>query len=196
MIEKGMIPPMALVMPSDGLWGDGSGYCPHVGADYERWIVEEVPLAVREVLPSVDETSPCFLAGLSMGGYGALRLGAKFAERWRGISAHSAITDLEQMSLFVEEPLDFYQPQNAAERSVLYWLQKNRDRLPPLRFDCGRDDLLIEPNRQLHTALQESGIAHEYTEFEGTHHWDYWREHLRDTLGFFGEIARATPVSA
>src|SRR5262245_39037121 len=45
LIEAGEIPPLALAMPSDGLWGDGSGYVPHADADYERWIVEEVPAA-------------------------------------------------------------------------------------------------------------------------------------------------------
>ena len=45
LIEAEEIAPVALAMPSDGLWGDGSGYVPHADADYERWIVDEVPAA-------------------------------------------------------------------------------------------------------------------------------------------------------
>ena len=41
LIEAGDIPPLALAMPSDGLWGDGSGYFPHREANFERWIVEK-----------------------------------------------------------------------------------------------------------------------------------------------------------
>src|SRR5687768_5078054 len=54
LISEGAIPPMVLAMPSDGLWGDGSGYVSHVGGtDYERYIVEEVPACVAEVVPAI-----------------------------------------------------------------------------------------------------------------------------------------------
>ena len=46
LVEEGSIAPLILAMPSDGLWGDGSGYLPHSGQDFERWIVAEVPGAV------------------------------------------------------------------------------------------------------------------------------------------------------
>ena len=56
LIDTGTIPPMLLVMPSDGLFQDGSGYLPHKsGIDYERWIAADVPLLVRELYPEVNE---------------------------------------------------------------------------------------------------------------------------------------------
>src|SRR5579872_4096578 len=67
LIDAGEIPPMVLAMPSDGLWGDGSGYLRQPGADYERWIVEDVPLAARGAVPALSEKSPLFINGLSMG---------------------------------------------------------------------------------------------------------------------------------
>src|SRR3712207_4388095 len=42
LIERGEIAPVVLLMPSDGLWGDGTGYLPHPAADYERWVMEDV----------------------------------------------------------------------------------------------------------------------------------------------------------
>src|SRR5436190_18758482 len=79
LVETGQMPPMVLAMPSDGLWGDGSGYIKHHGSgeDYERWIMEDVPEAVRLATGGRTSEGPLFLSGLSMGGYGALRLGAK-----------------------------------------------------------------------------------------------------------------------
>src|SRR5579864_4091332 len=68
LIATGEIPPMVLAMPSDGLWGDGSGYLPHMDGDFERWIVDEVPAAARAAAPAVGEGSPLFINGLSMGG--------------------------------------------------------------------------------------------------------------------------------
>ena len=59
-----------------------------------------------------------------MGGFGALRLGAKYARRFRGVSGHSSITHFSQMSRFVEEPLDAYGPLPAGEQSVLHWIER------------------------------------------------------------------------
>ena len=82
LVDRGAVPPMVLAMPSDGLWGDGSGYVPHADADFERWIVDEVPAAARQQRPELDDTSPLALIGLSMGGFAALRLAARYPQRW------------------------------------------------------------------------------------------------------------------
>ena len=80
MLRDGSMTPMLIAMPSDGLWGDGSGYVPHRDADYERWIVDDLPACLRELFPQLDRDK-FFLAGLSMGGVGALRLGMTSAVR-------------------------------------------------------------------------------------------------------------------
>jgi putative tributyrin esterase len=191
LVSNGAVPPMALAMPSDGLWGDGSGYVRHEKKDFERWIAEEVPLAATAALPCVSMDSKKFIAGLSMGGFGALRIGAKYPERFAGISAHSAITDFEQMKKFVEEDLASYHAPSE-DRAVLATMLRNRDRLPPLRFDCGTNDSLIDENRALHRALEQHGIGHRYEEFHGGHEWPYWQTHVEDTLRFFGALIAKT----
>ncbi|MBW3629164.1 MAG: esterase family protein [Gemmatimonadetes bacterium] len=184
----GEIGPAVLAMPSDGLWGDGSGYVTHAEHDFERWIVEEVPAAAAQVLGRPERWPALFVAGLSMGGFGALRLGAKYPDRFAGISGHSSITDFQQMGQFVSDPLEKYDVP-LEDRSVLETILRTRERLPPLRFDCGAGDQLIEHNRALHTALTSAGIEHRYEEFPGAHEWSYWSDHLADTLRFFHQIA-------
>lgn len=188
MMEAGEIPPMMLVMPSDGLWGDGSAYIPHSQQNFEAWIMEDVLGGVKTFVTPASDVSPVFIAGLSMGGFGALRLGAKYPEHFRGISAHSSVTHLEQMALFFKHPTAqaLIDQRDDSLASVLYWLRTHQDRLPPLRFDCGREDVLLEANRELHEQLVEIGIDHDYEEFAGGHSLDYWETHLRDTLRFFG----------
>jgi S-formylglutathione hydrolase FrmB len=189
LIAERAIPPMVLAMPSDGLWGDGSGYVAHAhGGDFDRYIVDDVPACVSEVVPAVGPDSPRFIAGLSMGGFGALRLGAKYPTQFRGISGHSSITHFSQMSRFVEEPLDAYGPLPESEQSVLHWLDANRGKLPPLRFDCGTSDPLLDDNRALHRELDARGIRHVYEEFPGGHEWPYWERHLADSLRFFASV--------
>ena len=189
--EEGL-PPMMLAMPSDGLWGDGSGYARHVDADYAQWIVDEVPAAAALVEPAVIG-APLFITGLSMGGYGALRLGALHAKKFAALSAHSSATLVDHLLGIVEESRDQYRLDESDPLNVIDCLKAHAQRLPPFRFDCGTEDFLVEPNRELHRQLTEGGIAHEYQEFPGIHDWPYWQEHLADSLRFF---ARHLPRGA
>ena len=123
LIDQNRIKPVVLAMPSDGLWGDGSAYMPHGDQDFEKWIAEDVPRAVLENIPQISQNSKHFISGLSMGGYGALKIGSRYGQFYKGISAHSSITSFDQMKLFVEEDLSNY-------------LQE--DRYPYLKQDCQR----------------------------------------------------------
>lgn len=88
LLDHEAIEPMVIAMPSDGLGRDGSAYLTHPEAeDAEDWIVEEVPLIARFVAPKLHARPRMAIAGLSMGGYGALRLGAKYADRFCAISS-------------------------------------------------------------------------------------------------------------
>ena len=181
--------PFAIAMPSDGLWGSGSAYVPHRTFNAESWIIEDVPDAVAAVFPNVD-TSRLYLAGQSMGGYGALRLGMKYADRICGISAHSAVTRIEQLQEFVPEAMSEFLCSGAENVDLLYWAQQHRAHIPSLRFDCGREDSLLEGNRSLDAALHKAGIPHVYEELEGGHTWEYWRTHLLRTLRIVSELER------
>ncbi|GGF36255.1 esterase [Echinicola rosea] len=187
LIQQNQIAPMGLVMPSDGLWGDGSAYLTHHGKSFDKWIAEEVPLAAIENFECFSPYSPRFIAGLSMGGFGAMNIGARYGERYSGISGHSSITDIDQMALFAEES---WTDRNslAGEGNVFKLMQQYMDTLPPLRFDCGVDDELLSANRLLHRQLEKLGVKHDYQEFSGGHEWSYWNNHLRDTLLFFDTL--------
>jgi enterochelin esterase-like enzyme len=186
LIDTGKIKPMIIAMPSDGLFGDGSGYVPHQTENYEKWIVEEVGEVLKEQIEEVRNDSPLFIAGLSMGGFGALRLGAKYPSIFKAFSGLSSITDFTQIEMFVADFNDL-KTKALEQDTVLEWLVKNREILPPFRFDCGTEDILIAYNRQLRRDLVEYKIPHTYQEFSGGHTWEYWTEHLEDTLLFFND---------
>lgn len=188
MIRTGALPPMIIAMPSDGLWGDGSGYLPHHALDFEKWITEDVPAVLQQHITGAGPGSPLFICGLSMGGFGALRIGVKYSQLFHGISAHSAITSLPQMKLFVEEPLDGYAQPQKVDEDVLATMLHYRQHIPPLRFDCGTEDELLQPNRALHEALTAAGIAHDYAEYAGGHEWPYWQRHVITSLRFFAGL--------
>jgi enterochelin esterase-like enzyme len=194
MVESGELRPMVLAMPSDGLLGHGSGYIPQSNADYETWIVHDVPRAVRQAAVCTSDASPLFIAGLSMGGFGALRLGAKYPDRFRGISGHSSITEFGQLrELFIPDMPDPEGWIGHPEATVLHWMKTHRKQVPPIRFDCGRDDVLLSANRRLHAELTNAKVNHAYEEFAGGHGWDYWSNHLADTLRFAHTVLSMQP---
>ena len=188
MMERGEIPAMIIAMPSDGLWGDGSAYLPHNGYDFEKWIVDDVVSTLQGTIPGVSASSPLFIGGLSMGGFGALRLGAKYGFKFKGIAVHSSITSLEQMKLFVEEEINQYNQKNKSDEDVFETIKKYRGQIPPFRFDCGTGDMLIEYSRELHQLLMSERIDHIYQENSGEHEWPYWEKHIGESLRFFGKL--------
>lgn len=184
MIWAGEIRPMGLAMPSDGLDGRGTGYVNTPERAFEDWIAEDVPGCVAEQFPCF-RGGPLLIGGLSMGGFGALRIGAKHPGRFRAVSGHSSATEFEQIRPFVDAGRNDYSQLEEGDLTVLYWMKRHRGRLPGVRFDCGLDDHLVEHNRALHAALEAENIPHDYREFPGAHTWNYWHEHLADTLRFF-----------
>ena len=195
LIDEGVLPPVALLMPSDGLWGDGSGYVAQDAHDAERWIIDELPAMARETIAGCTEHSPLLLAGLSMGGFGALRLAGKYPQRITAAAALSAVTHAVQLDALIEEGRNGWSTA-PADLDVLAALTGGSCPLPPLRIDCGLDDPYLDHNRELHRSLQRAGISHHYAESAGDHDWDYWSTTLADTLGFFGDVLYATEDAA
>lgn len=189
LINENKIKPMLLIMPSDGLFGDGSGYLPHRSANYEQWIVEDLRDLIYEIQPNLSPDLSLFITGLSMGGYGAMRLGAKYPQVFKSFSGLSSITEFSQLSQFLENNDDSVLKANVSvEDSTLQWILSNSAQLPLFRFDCGKDDILIEANRKLNQELLANNIPHIYEEHEGIHEWSYWQEHIVDTLLFFNKF--------
>ncbi len=187
LVDAGDVPPMVLAMPSDGLGGDGSGYVRHAREDAERWIVDEVPAATVQAVSSCSAASPLCIAGLSMGGFAALRLAGRHPQRWVAAASLSGLTDVEQLDPLIDESREGWAG-DAHDRQVLAALLPAgagpRHDLPALRLECGLDDALLPAQRRLHEALLAAGIRHDYAEHPGGHDWAFWSARLADTLRF------------
>ncbi|WP_017446563.1 alpha/beta hydrolase [Gayadomonas joobiniege] len=178
-----------LAMPSDGGLMDGSAYLPLPQyGDFEKWIVDDVVQATKQTVRQVSESSRWYISGLSMGGYGALRLGAKYADKFSGISAHSSICQLTDLAHFTSTNLSEYKTLFSQEAELEYWFKLHQAQLPPLRFDCGKDDVLYASNVELNNWLTQHEFNYEFTTFDGEHSWDYWHQHVQTTIAFFADI--------
>jgi len=186
-INNGSLKPMVLAMPSDGLWGDGSGYMQHKDQNFEEWVMTDVINAVTQSIQETSSESVLFIAGLSMGGFGALRLGAKYGNRIKAVSGLSSMTDARQLQEFSADDVTGLLNRNEADLAVINTIIRNRNALPKIRFDCGESDPLLEHNRELHRQMLVEKIPHIYQEFPGSHEWSYWEEHIFKTFVFFNE---------
>ena len=197
------IPPMIIVMPDAGVTWYVNDY---LGKNrYED-------MFFRELIPFIDKTyhtrpSKEFrgVAGLSMGGYGALIYSLHHPDMFAACVAFSAAvrTDEEMMALdekeyagkfsFIYGPAGKPQDrltENWRKNSVLD-LVKNmpESQKSMVRFyiDCGDDDILYKGNSTLHIMMRDLKVPHEFRIRNGEHNWTYWRTGLTDGLKFIGE---------
>lgn len=184
MIDGGEIAPVMLAMPSDGLFGIGSGYVARPGMeDAERWIIDEVPEVAALVHPHV-RGAGIGLAGLSMGGWAALRLAARHGTRVRCAFGLSPLTAIADVAGYAEEWHRVAHAPPVDDPELLPLLVRERDTMPPIAISCGRDDALIADVRRLRDGLHAAGMRPDYTESPGGHTWGLWRRELPVVLRF------------
>ena len=126
------------------------------------------------------------IGGLSMGGYGALKLGLKHPLLFGSVAAHSSAADVGKMVAdrgFPEEfPLIYGDA--LAPADDIFALAAQPGPKPRVRFDCGTEDFTLPTNRALHAHLVKLDFPHFYQEYPGAHNWEYWDQHVVEALEF------------
>jgi S-formylglutathione hydrolase FrmB len=170
-----------------------------VAADkYETYILQELMPDVESRFRALKNRQGRAIAGLSMGGYGALKFGVKYPDKFIFAASMSGALDVatrpesylrfkwEAMRVSVEQT--FGPPDNPTRAdNDLYKLFRNlpAERLASLPFiylDCGTEDGLVAPNRELATILLERKIPHEFRQLPGKHNWEYWGAQVQEVL--------------
>jgi S-formylglutathione hydrolase FrmB len=157
------------------------------GLRYEDHIVHDVVGTVERTFHAVRNPNGRAVAGLSMGGYGAVMLALRHPRIFSAAVSHSGALGFARAGkTFDRSDLDSMAAALQGQGYDLFELARQRaeERLPALRLDCGTEDGLIEHNREFHGLLQDLGVKHEYEEFPGGHDWDYWDAHVPQTLDF------------
>ncbi|NLB90384.1 MAG: acetylesterase [Clostridiales bacterium] len=186
--EKGI----ALVMPA----GENKFYVDQRAVDeqYGAFIGEELVEMTRNIFPLSRRREDTLIAGLSMGGYGAMRNGLKYHEVFRGIGAFSSAfiidsliedKDIEETTQELKERKrrfseifgDFNELKNSDKhyKALIQKLKKEKKQIPELWITCGTEDFLINENRDFYRFLQENHVPVTYIEKPGEHTWPYWQ---------------------
>jgi len=155
---------------------------------YETYISTEVPHFIDKAYRSLAERKFRAIAGLSMGGQGALSIAWKHADFFGACGSMSGVQNLMpwkdqyELSHILGDTKDSV---NFDKYSVLKIVKIIPSQIPAIIIDCGVDDPFIETNRKLHFELLQLKIAHDYTERNGSHDWNYWGNAVRYQFEFF-----------
>ncbi len=187
---------MIVVMPE----GNDSWYVDSavVATDkYESYILKELIPDVDKRFRTIQARYGRAVAGLSMGGYGAIKYGLKYPTTFVFVASMSGAfgvtryTENEMGGSNWEPFLKTFGPVGSETRKANDVFEIARGlsparvaSLPYFYFDCGTEDAAqhFKPNRELAEIFLEKKIAHEYRELPGTHSWVYWDQQVQEVL--------------
>ncbi|MFP6560028.1 alpha/beta hydrolase [Paraburkholderia sp. B3] len=183
-----------LVMPDGGheSWYIDSPFDPR--SRYETYVGNEVVAWVDAHLRTIAAKPARAITGLSMGGFGALRIALDRPDTFGAAGSISGAVDPRACE---DEPgIDrvFGDPARNAEfwnrNAIIASASEFRRAHIDLTIDCGVDDHFVQSNRVLHERLIELGVPHDYAERPGGHTWTYWSNAIGYQVLFFSTAFR------
>ncbi len=187
---------LAVVMPAAGrsFYQDMAG-----GPRYWTYLSEELPALMRRFFPLSAERADNFAAGLSMGGYGALRLALAQPEKFAAVASFSGALDYvrrlresgktgSRISPAEWNSVAGADTDAAGTTSDLHFLAQRVARgpgpKPAIWLSCGTEDDIIPDTRAFHRTLEAAGYAHHYEEAEGGHDWAFWDAQIERAIAW------------
>ncbi|MBP5294368.1 MAG: acetylesterase [Lachnospiraceae bacterium] len=176
---------LAVVMPS----GDNAFYL-NSGTpwnDYGTFIGKELVEITRRMFPLSEKREDTFIAGLSMGGFGAIRNGIVYSETFSHVAGlSSAVHIFEDVSEEADNGL-FGNKEAASKtdrnpRVAVEEMLSARRPVPKFYLACGTQDDLMPSNLEFRDFLQEKGIEVLWDEEDCGHDWDFWDSQIRKVL--------------
>jgi S-formylglutathione hydrolase FrmB len=203
---------IALVMPEAGMSMYTNMKC---GLEYENYIATELKEIINNLFKLSTERKDYFIAGLSMGGYGALKIAMKYPETFgkcgsfsgafmigqknyiREISSWEDKGRPEKYSEEYELNREMYQGFKGTygeifeyrEEEDLFKITKEKScsnsNMPEILMTCGTEDFVYNVNIEYCELLDSLKIPYDFHSWKGIHEWKFWDESIRDYIKFF-----------
>jgi S-formylglutathione hydrolase FrmB len=188
--------PLIIVMPEGGNGWYTNGVAPN--DKWEEYIFKEVIPYVNSHYRTLPQTRSWAVAGLSMGGYGAMKFGLKYPGQFAVAASMSGALnapDWKDSEMVSWAPVKTslhasLGPEGApghTANSLPVLLDQAKGALPFLYLDCGTEDGLLGDNRKFADLLQSKKIPHEYRERPGIHDWIEWDSQIQAVLALIAE---------
>jgi len=181
---------LAIVMPAGYLgWYTDMEY----GGLYQTYLTQELPQICRSFFRGMsDKREDTFVAGLSMGGYGAFKAALSAPETFCAAASLSGALDVAESvkQRIIGEPKYWFSVFGDPDKvpgspNDLFWLAEECRRkgpMPRLYQWCGTEDFLYAQNLRMRDRLQELGYDLTYEESPGDHRWDCWDAKIQSVL--------------
>jgi S-formylglutathione hydrolase FrmB len=172
---------LAVVMPAAGR----SFYADEAhGHRYWTYVSEELPQLVATFFRVSQEPAQTFVAGLSMGGYGALKLALTHPERYGAAACLSGALDLVAFSRRPDrdEVMGRVFDHRIEDHDDLFTLVSAARGVPPLHVSCGTEDQLYASSRRFAEAARAAGIEVTEDYRPGDHVWSLWDDVIEDVI--------------
>lgn len=183
---------MIIVTPEGGNgWYTDSATVP--SDQYESYVIRELIDDVDSRFRTIADRRGRSIAGVSMGGYGALKFGFKHPEKFSLAASMSGALDAPARTDDASIMQAFGEPESPARKTnELTGLAREfpADRqalLPYFYIDCGSEDAWLGSNRDFSGVLLERKIVHEYRQLPGNHIWAHWDRQLREVMRIASE---------
>lgn len=187
-----------------------SFYCDVPGGPaYFSYVTQELPGICEKWFRLDSRRENTYIAGESMGGYGAFKAALRRPERYTAAASLSGVLDYRLLCCRVlngewpdvssDELYALHGPTGlpGAENDLLELVGRaaekpDRTRLIQL---CGTEDFLYEANQNFRRAAAEAGCDLTWREAPGDHEWPYWDKAVQHAFQFFcGLDMDATPI--
>ena len=159
-----------------------------VGEQYWTFIAEELPQLIARTFRISTAREDTFVAGLSMGGFGAFKLALNHPDRFAAAASLSGALDPSSLSLelntghLAERVWGGRDLTGTADDLLGLLEQADPATLPALFLDCGTEDQLLDHNRRFLTAAEQRGVELTSRLRPGAHTWDFWDQSIQDVL--------------
>jgi putative tributyrin esterase len=162
------------------------------GSRFYTFLSEELPAVVSSFFRVSTSREDTFVAGLSMGGYGAFKWALRQPERFAAAASLSGVLDLAGMQQHDDRPhivellkRVYGRPIAGTDDDLLHLLATGRGSdLPQLLLRCGTEDHLYAGNQRFVSACREHGITLDAAFGPGEHEWGYWDTQIRTVLNW------------
>jgi Predicted esterase len=189
---------MAVIMPS----GENSFYVDHKSPSsaYGEFIGSELVQETRKLFPLSHKREDTYIAGLSMGGYGAIRNGLKYHDTFGALAGLSSALILDNAVESTEDAewilakRSFYESvfgdlsklkgSDKDPEALIRQIKKENGAMPRIYLACGTEDRLIDVNHKFRDFLTAEGVDHTYEESNGIHDWKFWDEYIEKVLNW------------
>ncbi len=164
----------------------------YYGDQYYSYISSELPEIVAKFFP-VDQKQQ-YIAGLSMGGYGALKAALCNPDQYKAVGSFSGVVDMaSHVADSGEQRRDFFVRLFGPDlivkdtsNDLFYVTEKLKEKSPPIYLSCGTEDFLYAYNVRFIKHCEEQGIRIKYHEEPANHTWDFWDRQIKSFLDFIG----------